>query len=140
MRDEFPIVESRRIRLNGFHGGESILIRGDTFQLSFVFKTLLSYFLRCSSSEEDITLDCFGDDGFLVLIAAGPWTALTATNEGRRASDVSLTRVLWEMALGQEAIAAFMNNHQASFEEDVTEKGRRRYRLVFPVARGEDSL
>jgi PAS domain S-box-containing protein len=140
VRDEFPTVESRRIRLNGFHGGESILIRGDTFQLSFVFKTLLSYFLRCSSSEEDITLDCFGEDGFLVLIAAGPWTALTATNEGRRASDVSLTRVLWEMALGQEAIAAFMKNHQASFEEDVTEKGRRRYRLVFPVARGEDSL
>jgi PAS domain S-box-containing protein len=132
--DDFPLAERKRIKFEWL--GETYLIRGDSFQLSFVFKTILSYFIRSSASDQsDITVQCVGGKEEIAICLKGPWAGLIARDHGRRRSDAVLSRILWEMAFGEEAIARFLKNHHAQVEqEELPDTCHRSYTIRFFAA------
>jgi PAS domain S-box-containing protein len=135
--DEFPVAERRRIRVASGQDLDSVLVWGDAFQLSFVFKSILGYFLRSSSWEESVSIQCkTGMDGISFLIS-GPSTNLMSNMTGRRSSDRVLKRALWEMALAEEVIRQFVQNHDGAFGEELAEEGKRCFRINLPTASKE---
>jgi PAS domain S-box-containing protein len=137
--DELPANDRSRVTVcNGGHDNQLPLIKGDDFQISFIIRTILSYFLRCASPGTDaITVESRSQGDTVSTILEGPWATLTPTNQGRRLSDKEVARILWEMALGRETIRAFMRDHGGFSQEEALDSGRGRYILDFPLAYSE---
>lgn len=92
------------------------LLRGDLFQLTFCFETILSYLLRAASEEGLVTISVGHQDGRIVISLRGAVAELTQRAADRGVeSSAQLAETVADMALGDKVIHAFIGNHGGTY-------------------------
>jgi hypothetical protein len=114
----------------------SLYVHGDLFQLAFIVRTILSYFLRCSPAKPGkrvIKIEIKNNQRSVSITLQGPSISLDPQQRSRHETDPAMTRALWEMALGRDSIIFFMQNHRGTFDEHHTGSHRRIFHLKIPL-------
>ena len=128
--DALPNTLRSMVRLSATE--DDTTIKGDHFQLTMIFETLLAAFLRAAPEEEPVTVD---------LRSAGASTTVEFRGHLRtRGPDVRIERRRSEMRAGVRVawplIEKFAKAHGASVAERADEGGAQRIALSFPAIKG----
>jgi len=107
-------------------------VRGDSYQLGFVFESLLSYLLRNLPIEGRISLGAVERKGKIQVTIEGPFGVPNPHEFDRGQWDVS--RVRHEIASGWRIIKRFVRNHKGKIEVQDPGDGKLTFRLSLPCA------
>jgi PAS domain S-box-containing protein len=130
--DEFPRSESELVTIEC--GNEDLpFISGDMYQLSFVFKTILSYLIRFSTEETRIVVRLALVGPSISVSVSGPLGTVLGSGELRRQSDRALLCTLSEMALGQRVIDKFVLNHRGVIKTQQIDGNQMTFRVDLPL-------
>jgi PAS domain S-box-containing protein len=108
------------------------LIPADPFQLSFVFKSILSYLMRFETEPGQIHASMTVDGAMFSVTISGPYVAGNTARRLRRKSDEALVRTLSEMALGEQVIRKFISNHKGKYYEPEIKPDLIVFRIELP--------
>ena len=131
--NELPSNETERIMFSAEPNNEEVEILGDAFQLSFVFRTIVSYYIRNLPADPTINISIYLEiePNSVDVTLSGPWAKPAPSRFHRRHSDEAALRSVWELALGNDLIATFLGNHDAVFGQTYPSDGFTEYRLKF---------
>lgn len=133
--DEFPKTEVEKIDIK--LDKEMPYLRGDLFQLSFCFGTILSYLLRFVPEEERIRLRISHDQDWLVTEISGFFPGIPKEKSEEITKRSSISHTLTEMALGEKIIRTFIeDNHRGKFYEPKRKGEKIEFRINLPIAKG----
>lgn len=129
---EFPTFECDCVVCEGAE--ESMpLIFGDPYQLSFVFRSLLSYLLRFETDRGQIRLGMHVEGEVIAITASGPYATVTGSQPLRRESDQALLYAISEIALGEKVIKKFISNHRGKYYEPKVAGDVINFRIELPI-------
>ena len=129
---EFPTAECDGIICEGLDK-PTPLIQGDPYQLSFIFRTILSYLLRFQTAPGQIQIRVSGEGSRINVFVSGPYATTAGPQALRRKSDEALLYTLSEMALGEEVIRRFVANHKGNYYEPRVAGGVISFQIDLPV-------
>jgi light-regulated signal transduction histidine kinase (bacteriophytochrome) len=111
-------------------------LRGDPYQLGFVFQTLLSYLLRFLPPDDVVTIDVTADhttDRPTICVVVRGIVPRWPGGEDPQATSLYLARARWDIALGKRIIERFVEEHQGSFQQDVADGDQVTFRIELPA-------
>jgi PAS domain-containing protein len=116
--DELPQVESEHIERCVEINEDKI--QGDPYQLGFILRTLLSYFIRLRSGDRKVKIKASNRDTFLVVSVEGPYPGKNIERQRDTGHDPVLAEVKTEIQLGERIIRAFVGNHPGATFSDIS--------------------
>ncbi len=134
---EFP--ESERNRISDKLEEKLPYLRGDLFQLTFCLETILSFLLRYLPQDEKIRLEIFSEDGWVITRIAGFMPDLRDQRSVGLARQEAVAKTIMQMALGDEMIKRFVDNHKGKFFRETGEGSLGVFEIRLPFARGEEA-
>jgi K+-sensing histidine kinase KdpD len=137
IRSELPEVELARIEW--MVAPDVPLLRGDPFQLCFCLESILSYLMRFLPEEEKIHLRVDEEENQVVLRVEGFFPRRPSEAEGKETGADFLSRTRMDMALGENIIRAFVDNHDGRYHDPVQKGKKLAFRIDLP-AEGKRSL
>jgi len=112
--EEFPQTEWQKVTV--VKEQDLPLLRGDIFQLTFCFETILSYFLRVASEEGKVTVAVGHQDGRISVRLRGAVPELPESVADKDAATIArLSETVADMALGDKVIRAFVSNQGGTY-------------------------
>ncbi|HYK90724.1 MAG TPA: GAF domain-containing protein [Acidobacteriota bacterium] len=130
--NEFPKTDCEGIARQGLEA-PAPLILGDPFQLSFVFRSILSYLLRFGTESTQIRVEMSTGAAGITVTILGPHAPPDSSRPLRRKSDEALVRTLSEMALGEQVIKRFISNHKGKYYVPELGPGCIKFRIDLPL-------
>ena len=131
VRNDLPSMEQKKIVFQC--DADLPALRGDLFQLSFCIESILSYLLASLPEEESILMRAFQDDGWVSLRITGCTPPRPGSGGHEVLQSRALAKTLVNMALGEDAIRRFVEEHGGRYHEP-TEQGKRvEFRIDLPV-------
>ncbi len=108
-------------------------LRGDVFQLSFCFETILSYLLRFASEDQKVRFRVSNLPGQLRIEISGFFPG--PENEGfEKITKKSLvSKTITGMALGEPVIRKFIKNHKGTFHKPERKGEMIKFRIDLPT-------
>jgi len=126
--NELPQSELKKIDLRMELGG--LDLRGDLFQLSFCFSTILSYLLRMASEERKIRFIVTTEGSWIKTEIDGSFPQPSVETNG------PISRVLTEMALGERVLREFIEkNHRGRYVKESVASNVS-FRIYLPASPG----
>lgn len=116
-------------------------IRGDLFQISFCFETILSYLFRSLAGNGEILveLETVDEDKWLNIDFSGPRPNMTKDTDSAE-SKYDFSRIQMDMALGIPVIRKFIENHSGIFNDPDLDKEKTSISFSLPVAKEVDHV
>ena len=109
---EFPPADRRWINVKATV--DTLLILGDVYQLSFVIRTLLSYFVRVRAGDHAVSMNIDIRGGAAAIRIAGFLHAKNIDKQKSVYEDHYLSQVQAELQVGHSIINAFVANHSGA--------------------------
>jgi len=128
---DFPKSETEKIDIQIEES--TPYLRGDLFQLSFCFETVLSYLLRFTPEDERIRLRVSQIPDWLRTEISGFFPGLPGEKFEETANETLVSRTLTEMALGEGIVRKFVGNHKGIFHEPEREGNTIKFRIDLPT-------
>lgn len=115
-------------------------LRGDVFQLSFCFETILSYLLRFASEDRKIEFRVSNLLSRLKIEINGFFPG--PKNEGfERITKKSLiSKTITGMALGESVIKTFIDNHKGKFHKPARKEELIKFRIDLPTVEKRNEI
>ena len=132
---EFP--ESERNRIAKKPQEKLPYLRGDLFQLTFCFEAILSFLLRYLPLDEKIDLGVLSKEGWIIMNISGFLPSRADQGPEEFARQEAISKSIMQMALGEEVIKRFVDNHKGKFYRYAGEGSQGVFEIHLPVARGE---
>ncbi len=138
IRDEFPKSDMDKVAFDhdGFYENAPILM-GDIYQLTFCLKSILSYLLRYVPEKKKIGISVNqNEDSSRVAIKIKGFVP-ERSNDSIKMSlrKGSLSKTIADMALGEEIIEKFVDNHQGSFKKKYSGKYGVNFQIELPIVK-----
>jgi PAS domain S-box-containing protein len=112
-------------------------LRGDLFQLTFCLETILSFLLRYLPLEEKIQLDIFQEKDWIITKIAGFFPDMEDQAPEEFMKQEAVSKTLVQMALADEVIKKFVDNHKGRFFRHTGERHQGVFEIHLPSAREE---
>lgn len=112
IRHEFPPSENQWIHLRSL--GDSFQIMGDIYQLTFIFRTLLSYFLRLRAGDHTVSIQLGATSQGIEVILCGLLHGKNIEKQNQLYEDAHLLAIKSEIQVGHSIINSFVGNHEGA--------------------------
>lgn len=132
--DEFPASERDMIDIEG--GDSSHYLRGDLFQLSFCFATILSYLVRFVPEKRKISVKISSHSALVKIQINGFVPDPTKQPSFDIVTSRLSSKVVAQMALNEKLISAFIRTHNGVFHPPKREGEKIEFRIDLPIAKG----